>query len=238
MTTTKALVLSALKYGDNSLIVKMFTQSHGLKSYLLKGILNSKKAKLKPALFQPLTQLEITASNKNKGSLEYLREARLAHVYGTLHTDIVKNGMVLFLAEILAASIQEEQQDLGLYTYLEHSLLWLDTSKTPSNFHILFLLNLSKYLGFYPDSTHTQGMYFDLLEGSFCAKPNLNPLVGGECNDLLKQFLGINFDILSTIKTTKKLRLQLLNHLVLYYELHLQGFKKPKSLAVLNAVFQ
>ncbi|MBT8300930.1 MAG: recombination protein O N-terminal domain-containing protein, partial [Maribacter sp.] len=39
--TTKAIVLSSLKYGDTSLIVKAFTLSDGLKSYLLKGVLTA-----------------------------------------------------------------------------------------------------------------------------------------------------------------------------------------------------
>src|SRR5690606_1339809 len=43
--TTKAIVLSSLKYGDTSLIVRALTESDGLKSYLLKGVLSSKKGK-------------------------------------------------------------------------------------------------------------------------------------------------------------------------------------------------
>ena len=82
------------------------------------------------------------------------------------------------------------------------------------------------------------GDYFDLLEGNFRTVPNLNPLLEQESAQLLKRFLGINFDALSAIKTTKQHRLELLNKWVLYFELHLQGFRKPKSLAVLNAVFE
>ena len=52
-----------------------------------------------------------------------------------------------------------------------------------------------------------------------------------------KSFLGINFDAINTIKMRKNNRQELLQSLVLYYELHLQGFRKPKSLAVLNEVF-
>ena len=97
--TTKAIVLSALKYGDTSLIVKAFTASDGLKSYLLKGVMGSKKGKLKPGYFQPLMQLEIVAYHKNKGTLESIREVKVAVPYKTLHTDIVKNSIVLFLAD-------------------------------------------------------------------------------------------------------------------------------------------
>lgn len=236
--TTKAIVLSAIKYGDTSLIVKAFTASDGIKSYLLKGILASKKGKLKPALFQPLTQLELVAYHKNKGTLERIKEAKVVHPYKTIHSNIIKNSIVLFLSEMLTNSIQEEQKEQALYNYLEYSLIWLDENRANPNYHILFLVNLTKFLGFYPDESQTDGNYFDLLEGNFRTTPNLNPLLENEANTLLKRFLGINFDAIMQIKTTKQHRLELLNKWILYYELHLQGFRKPKSLAVLNAVFQ
>ena len=108
--STKAIVFSSLKYGDTSLIVKAFTQSDGLKSYLLKGVLSSKKGKLKPAYFQPLTQLEMVVNHKNKGSLETIREVKVINPYKTLHSDVVKNSLVLFLCEMLGSSIQEEER--------------------------------------------------------------------------------------------------------------------------------
>jgi len=112
--TTSALILSALKYGDNSLIVKAFTASDGLKSYLLKGVLSSKKGKLKTAYFQPLTQLELTVVHKNKGTLERIKEVKVLHPYKTIHTDIIKNSLVLFLAEMLVNSIQPQEQDIAV----------------------------------------------------------------------------------------------------------------------------
>ncbi|MGI9547618.1 MAG: DNA repair protein RecO, partial [Flavobacteriaceae bacterium] len=100
--TTKAIVLSSLKFGDTSLIVKAFTLSDGLQTYLLKGILASKKAKLKTAYFQPLTQLEIVANHKFKGSMESIREARVYYHYQSTHSDITKNSIALFLSEVLS----------------------------------------------------------------------------------------------------------------------------------------
>lgn len=236
-TSTKAIVFSSLKYGDTSLIVRAFTESDGLKSYLLKGVLSSKKGKLKPAYFQPLTQLEMVVNHKNKGTLETIREVKVINLYKTLHSDVVKNSLVLFLAEMLGSSIQEEERDEALYNYLEYSLGWMDESEHVSNFHILFLLNLTKYLGFYPDTSDREKNYFDLLEGNFSAQPSFNPVIEGETLDYFKRFLGINFDALLTVKMNNANRQKLLQAVILYFGLHLHGFRKPKSLAVLNAVF-
>lgn len=235
--TTKAIVLSSLKYGDTSLIVKAFTASSGVKSYMLKGVLASKKGKLRPAYFLPLMQLEIVASHKDKGTLESIREVRVHYPYKSLHTQITKNALTLFLSEMLASSIYEEEENKPLYHYLEASLQWLDMHDKVSNFHLYFLLSLTKYLGFYPDTTEMTFDYFDLLEGRFVAAPTLNPMITGENLMCFKTFLGTNFEAIDKIKMKKGNRQQLLQTLVLYFELHLQGFRKPKSLAILNEVF-
>lgn len=118
LITTHAIVISALKYGEADLIVKCYTKSDGLKSYLLRGILKSRKGKLRTAMFQPATQLEIVAYHKNKGTLESIREAKILHPYQSLHTDIAKTSIVLFLSELLRNVIQEEEENPALYAFL------------------------------------------------------------------------------------------------------------------------
>jgi DNA repair protein RecO (recombination protein O) len=235
--STKAIVLTAIKYGDTSLIVKMYTQGSGIKSYILKGILASKKGKLKTAYFQPLSQLELVAVHKDKGTLEHIREVRASYHYQSLHTHIAKNAITFFLAEMLGNSIHEEEPNEGLFHFLEASLQWLDSNDEFSNFHLYFLLSLTRYLGFYPDIKNMDRPCFDLLEGEFIRTPSLNPVLIGEELFYFKHLLAINFDTLKTIDLKKRNRQELLKTLVLYYSLHLQGFRKPKSLAVLNEVF-
>jgi DNA repair protein RecO (recombination protein O) len=235
--TTKAIVFSALKYGDTSLIVKAYTASDGIKSYLLRGVLASKKGKLKSAYFQPLTQLEIVANHKNKGTLETLKEAKLFYHYQTLYADMAKNAMALFLAELLGNSIREEERNEDMFDFLEASLQWLDMNKDVANFHLYFMLSLTRFLGFYPDVYQIDKPYFDLLEGEFVAVETLNPILRGENIYYFKTLLGTNFDAMHTVKMKKSSRQELLKSLILYFELHLQGFRKPKSLAVLNEVF-
>ncbi len=235
--TTKAIVLTSLKYGDTSLIVRAYTASDGLKSYLLKGVISSKKGKLKSAYFQPLTQLEIVANHKNKGTLESIREAKVNYPYRTVHNDIAKNAITLFLAEMLGQCIHEEEANPPLFEFLEASFQWLDINDEIANFHCHFLVQLTKYLGFYPDTSDMGASCFDLLEGEFTNTPSLHPVLTGENLSYFKTFLGIHFDAIHTIKMNKTNRQELLQSLVLYFELHLQGFRKPKSLAVLNEVF-
>ena len=151
VVNTKAIVISTIKYRDTSLIVKLYTKEVGLVSYLLKGILKSKKGKLKAAYFLPLTQLTIVSSHNEKRSLQNLKEAQVNYVYKSIHTSMVKQSIVLFLSEVLGNAIQEQENNVLLYDYLENSLKWFDSHQDVSNFHLLFMLNLTKFLGFYPD---------------------------------------------------------------------------------------
>ncbi len=236
--STKAIVFSALKYSEADLIVTCFTEKEGVKSYLLRGILKSKSRKLKTSYFQPLTQLDLVAFHKNKGTLERIQEAKVLHPYQSLHTNVIKGGLVMFLSEMLKNCIKEEEQNIELYEYLENALYWLDGHDDIANFHILFLLKLSAHLGFFPDTTSIDYENFNLLDGCFQENQTNGYCVGGQLITNFKYFFGINFDSISQIKLAKNERLDVLNLLLTYYQLHLQGYKKPKSLLVLNQLFQ
>ena len=234
---TKAILLSTLKYGDNSLIARVFTSEAGLQSFMLRGILSSRKGKLKSAFFQPLTQLEITGITKPSGKLGYIQEALLSYPYTSVHSDIRKSTIVLFLSEILGQSIREQNPDPSLFDFLEASLQWLDQHDKIANFHIGFLIGLTRHLGFYPDTHNLEAPFFDLVEGAFCREPSLNPCMSGGELEHFRTFLGTKFEEIHTIRLTQKQRQTLLNQLVSYFEVHLHGFSKPRSLDVLDAVF-
>lgn len=238
LVKTKAIVISSLKYGEADLIVKCFTQTAGLKSYLLRNILKSRKGKLRVSMFQPLTHLDIEANHKDKGTLERLKEAKVTYHFTSLHTDIVKSSIVLFLSEVLRSSIQEEEENTPLFKFLEQATLWLDASASISNFHLLFLLNLTQYLGFYPDDSSKELPFFNLIDGTFeHAAVNLYCYNDTRIS-LLKQLLGTTFDALAQIKLKQHERSAFIHMLLQYYEVHLHGFKQPRSLAVLNTIFQ
>src|SRR5690606_35951051 len=109
-------------------------QSNGIKSYILKGIFSSRKAKLKAAYFQPLAQLELVAVHRDRGALEHIREVKASYHYQSLHTNIAKNAITFFLAEMLGNSIHEEERNDGLFHFMEAALQWLDSNDEFSDF--------------------------------------------------------------------------------------------------------
>ena len=235
LVKTKAIVISALKYQEKSLIVKCFTLSGGLKSYFVPNAFSAKKSSQKIAYFQPLTLLEIEANHKNKGTLEHFKEIRLAAAYHTLNTDVVKSTIIIFLSEMLHHSIREEEKNERLFEFLEAALLWLDTHDNVANFHLILLLEITKFLGFYPDVSDFSMPFFEMNEGGFVELNGINCLSDQE-TVLFKKLMELKFDSDQKIFTGNDRQL-LLKILLDYYTFHLDGFKKPKSLEVLKEVF-
>ena len=235
LVKTKAIVLSALKYQDKSLIVKCFTESDGLKTYFVQSAFSSRKSSQKIAYFQPLTILEIEANHKNKGTMEHFKEIKLAASFHSINTNIYKSTIVMFLSEIIQNSIHEEEKNENLFTFLEAALLWLDEHDEIANFHLILMLEMTKFFGFYPDNSDDDLKYFDINDGIFTPFQGTNCLSEHETH-LLKKLIDLKFD--SGQKIFAGIERQIILKLLLdFYTIHLDGFKKPKSLDVLKEVF-
>ena len=214
LVKTKAIVISSLKFQEKSLIVKCFTQSDGLKSYFVQSAYSGKKSNQKIAYFQPLTILEIEAHHKNKGTLEHFKEIKLATAYQTINTDIVKSTIVIFLSEVLHHSIQEEEKNEDLFTFLETALIWLDTHQETSNFHLILLLEITKFFGFYPNNTEADFKFFEMTEGNFSSSQGISCLTEHE-TFLFKKLIQLKFD--ANQKIFAGIERQILIKILLYY---------------------
>lgn len=235
--STKAIVINSVKYGDNGLIVKCFTLEEGIKSYLLQGILKKKKGKINKSQFFPLSILHLDASHNNKGSLNRISEAKVIHHFQSLHVDLIKQSLVFFLSEFLSSVLREEEgENTMLFEFLENAIILLDQHDKVGNFHIKFLLELTKFLGFHPDENNMlEKQYFDLKEGKFVKHGGVNIIEGEELN-LFHKALGIKFDELNKTLFSKKQRTILLEVIIKYYQLHMSFFRRPNSLEVLSKV--
>jgi DNA repair protein RecO (recombination protein O) len=235
LVKTKAIVLSSIKYQEKSLIVKCFTLSDGIMSYFVHNAFSSKKTNQKIAYFQPLNILEIEANHKNKGTLESFKEIKLAIPFATINSNIVKTTVIIFISEILHNSIGEEEQNIPLFSFIETTLLWLDNHDETTNFHLIFLLEITKFLGFYPDISQKELDYFEMTESKFSSFESTSCLTSQQ-TILFKKLIDLKFDSSQKVFTGIERQI-LLKILIDYYTFHIDGFKKPKSLEVLKEVF-
>lgn len=235
LVKTKAIVIATVKYQEKSLIVKCFTEKFGLKSYFVHNAFTGKKNNQKISFFQPLNQIEIEAFHKDKGNLERFKEVKISNAYQTIPFAIVKTTIALFLSEVLHNAIKEEGKNENLYAYLETSLLWFDSHDHVANFHLIFLLELTKYLGFSPENAASENQVFIPNEGVFSSEISENALSIDD-SQLFQKLLLLKLHQPQQVFSTAQ-RQRLLAILLNYYALNSDGFKTIKSLQILKEIF-
>jgi DNA repair protein RecO (recombination protein O) len=231
---TRAFILSYLKYGDSSLIIKCYTKEHGFKSFILKNSF-SKKLK-KNHLLLVLNEVDLTFYTKKNGSLELIKDISQGYLFHTLHTDIIKSSIITFIGEILNQILRnEETQDFSLYIFIQETLIFLDRKeKQFADFHLYFLLAFSRHIGFYPLAINPELPFFNLKEGIFSLNPGNT---SKEENARLWNIL-LNYDFKTAGNCFSSAeRSLMLEEMLAYYEMHLAGFKRPLSLDILKLIF-
>ena len=144
---TPGIVFRFTKFGDTSIIVNIFTESFGLQSYIVNGV-RSASAKGKIALYQPLTLLDMVVYYKENAQVKRMKEVKCLHQYHSLHIDVKKSTIAMFLAELLNKAVKDESHAQELYAFISNSLITLDdTTHNFENFHLIFLVKLSRFLG-------------------------------------------------------------------------------------------
>jgi len=237
MIKTKAVVLAVIKYNDNDVIVKAFTEETGFTAYYIKGLLKNKKGKLKKAFFQPNALLHLVATHKNKGQLEYIKEASPYYHYKTINIDFDKLTISTFIREILLESLKNEQADTQLYNFIEKQFIQLDQQDYNANSHLHFLIELTAFLGFKPQTDYS-GDYFDMESAVFTNKLPLGVFLNKPETLLLNRLLGMVFATNSSQKLSNSERRKGIEIMLKYYQLHIERFIMPKSLSILSQIYQ
>lgn len=236
---TRAIVLKAIKYGDNSLIVRLLTEQNGLRSFMVKGAYN-KAAKIRAALFQPLTLLDIICAN-TRGELGYLKETGIEYAYKSIPYEINKSAIVLFVSELLSKSIQDSETDIGLFGFIHNSLEHLDQVESNyADYPLKFSIELSRYLGFAPNiSNYKAGYVFDLEEGVFRHDSGHGIyVIDNQLSDYFYRLCNTNIFNNENLNLRNTDRRQLLDFVITYYKLHVSGFNEINSGEILKTVLQ
>ena len=238
ISTTRAIVLSHFRYGDSSLIVNLYTESMGRQTVFINGVF-SKKSPVRAALFQPLHMLEIDLHHRANRQMQRISNIQMCYSFQTIPFDPVKSCIALFITEILYKTLREEEANSELFDFLLHTIQTLDLNdRGTANFHLVFLVHYSRYLGFYPNTGQaSDNTWFDSRRGSFVLIPaDSSPT--SEYNHLLKEVFEMSFNHLDSLHVNHHQRNYLTNYLLEYYSTHVANFGKSKSFIVLQNLFQ
>ena len=215
---TRAVVLHSLRYGDQKVIVTMFTELHGALSFMVR-VPRSRKSVVQNVLLSPLSLLELDVDYQESVRLQRLVDVRVDVPYQSLPYNPMKQTIALFLSEFLYYSLREEQANPDLFAYLVNSLLWLDTrTERFANFPITFLIRLSRFLGFWPDEEEACNILHHGEEGYV-------PLI-----------LRMDFATMHLFRFSRDQRTRLMEVLNDYYRLHVPHFPELRSMAILREV--
>jgi len=245
LITTKGIVIKQTKFSDSGAVIKIFTNELGIQSFFVRG-LHSQKAtrtkgvsKNKAAMFQPLTMLDMVVSYSVNKSLHNIKEISIWYAYQSLNENMIKRTLLFFINELLHKSLKEETENKELFNWIHNSLVWLDLAdKNFVNFHLVFMMQLSMFLGFYPKKeSASKYAFFDMQEGRFCSnRPIHQHFITEEAAILLSQIQDIKFENSSCIKLNNKNRKLILEILISYYKIHMPSFGEFKSMEVLSVV--
>lgn len=233
------LVLHSLRYNDTSNIVTLYAREQGRVS-LLVPVPRSRKASVKAVLFQPLSLVDLEVEARSQSGLHKVKEVKAHYTFRTVPYNPFKSAIALFLAEFLYRALREEAENPTLFAYLEHSLYWLDTCERGyANFHLVFLMRLSRFLGLFPNTeAYAPGDYFDLQNACFTSHQPLHPaFLGPEEASHIRLLMRMNYDTMHVFAFNRRERNRCLTIINDYYRLHLPDFPVLKSLEVLQELF-
>ncbi len=215
ITKTRGIVLNYIKYGDTSIICKIYTEQFGLQSYIINGIRNSKSKNI--GLFQPLNILDLVVYHKKTPGLQRIKESKLDYAYKTLHLDMKKISVCFFLSEFLTRISQNDDDQKDNFDFIKDSLIVFDRLEVNySNFHIQFLIKLSKYFGIdIGNSKHLAGenvkddinLFVDAcINNSYEVKIKSNNILRNNVINLIIEHYSRNLDININLNSTNILK--------------------------------
>lgn len=215
---TRGIVFRLTKYGETSIIVSIFTELFGLQSYIVNGVRSSSR-KSKIALYQPLTLLDMVVYHKENANLLRIREVKCFHSYQSINREVKKSAIAMFVNEVMNKCVKEQSHASEIYEFIASSLVQLDDHTYPENFHLHFLLGLSKHLGFGPN------LVDEVLGGHIMSE---------EEELLLKHLLAADYT--SSLAMNYQQRQNILKSLLRFYATHIDNFGEMKSLPVLREI--
>lgn len=242
LSKTKGIVLKVTNYAESSIISQIFTEQFGLQSYIVNNV-RGKKPKQNPSLFQPLNQLVMVVYHQPNGGIQRISEIKNDPPYQSIPYQINKSSVALFLNEILYKTLRHQQADEKIFNFIINSLEVFDhTESSTKHFHLHFLSQLTRYLGFFPEGNQSmETPYFDLKSGCYVSTIlELQLVMDMKEAALLYHYTKqplTNPNHEAIQQASKQLRKDFLHKLVLFYQLHTDDFGTVNSLEVLEAVF-
>jgi DNA repair protein RecO (recombination protein O) len=239
LQSTRGIVFHQVKYSETSIIVKIYTEKYGLQSFIVRGA-RKKNAPIKASQLQHLALVELEIYRKETKDLQHIKELKVIFPFQSIPMDIRKSTILVFMNEVLYKVIREEEPNPELFEYISNAIQILELKEDHfSSIHFLFLIQLTKFLGFFPKNNYSAtNTNFDLQEGEFNNAVGPDTIIAVEpYSRYISTLCNAAFDRIEDIRIHPSHKNKLLETILNFYRLHLPGITEFKSHAVLKSVF-
>ena len=234
IVSTPGIVMHATKYGDTSLIVKIFTQRQGNQSFIIKNAFR-KNNRFAASYFSPLAMMDISYDDHSKSTLKYLKDIAPRRSANTLYYDPAKSSILLFYNEILYKLLMDSGEDEVLFAFLQEEISKVhNAQENMAELPLRFLLRLSMVMGYYPeDNFSSENPIFSLQE---CRFQRFYVEDAGFLSEQQSQYLHRLLSQEEPVPVARGVRTALLKSLVAYFQMHNEQIRKIDSLEILSTV--
>jgi DNA repair protein RecO (recombination protein O) len=234
----EGIVLRSIKFSDNSLIIHLYTRERGRISCMVKKA-RSKRTGFAPSFFHPFNFLNVEVYYNPNKEIHTLKEVNLEQSFSGFSNDSSRIAVIMFLSEVLNKCIRYQYTDKQLYDFLKNMIFrFNEDTHSSANFHLFFMIELSKFLGFYPvNNFNVSENYFDLLNAQFVSRSSGSQTMDKETSVILSKFMNLTSGNWWEIPLNGESRRKMIDSLLNYYTLHTGTTMDIKSLDVFAEVF-
>ncbi len=235
----EGIVINVIKYNDKHNIAHIYTDKLGMLAFLVRqGTTHA--SRMRNAMFMPLSLIGFEARLQPGRELGTLHDVRRTAVLMSIYSDPMKNAVAMFVSELLSHTIQEQEQNMVLYSYIKSCILRLEESRASiANFHICFLYQLGQFIGIQPDiDSYHEGYWFNMSEGVYTQHPHAGAkMLPPSQAQVLPLLSRMTFDNMHHFKFTREQRNEMLEIILGYYRLHHSTLGTLRSPDVLKQLF-
>lgn len=225
MNEGQGLIIDFRRIRDGVIRISLFTAGDGL----ITGLYRSSEKK-NNSKFRPLSAVSYGFSKRQSSDLFWFQHLSIVNPHFNIHSDLVKQCIVLYLQELLVKSILPGNPNLALYRFLFDSIHLLDDSHRPANFPLWATLEIIRHQGYLPDVSQIELIVADNA-GSLGHKT-----YSQEAKALIVEFMPLEWSQVSDYAVSSAIRREATDMLIQFFCKQLEIKSKFYSVEILQEV--
>lgn len=145
LITTDAIVISLSRHNDRAMRLSAYTRHSGRMELMVYGAHSRKKGL---GMLTPMQRIELVVDENPTRPIQTLKEVRVRVVPQQLPTDIRRQTIAIFMAEVISKTQRMPMKDERLFEQLDAIIDQLDRSEEPETLIELFITTLNRTMGY------------------------------------------------------------------------------------------